>query len=392
MKKGSTFVDVSGAPDVLVQRLLNVLANRPKEFVVVTVSDPDPQLNAAVGCRAPAGPSSWRPSIQPVGVEKFGKKVDGDDLLELLLDAGSGGFAVPGGAEATEVRTTPRQGRRREKEKYKQHVQVRLPTPRQCSRGEKVQQHVQNKNQNLHEELWEPAVRRRGRRGNAQNAARWQAADEARKLRAEEWDKQERSRLSRDRAARRVQAAFRKWLRVRACSQTSAPPFAEFDGKWPEHTTESVPPGQTDDELIEQAIAMANDEREQILADAGKLQRLHMKATGAKYLDALALQEFRCHQCDEHTYDVAFSFCRENQDSEQWCSDCVRLDVEIRLRHPIPTAGKGGSKGKSVGDSSGDVCGPAAVHAGDAMQKIDEAGEPYTVEEESSPPPKKLRG
>ena len=60
-------MDVSGAPDALIQRLLQVLANRPKHFIFVADPDLKPFVHSEPTKPKPAEckPVAWRPSLPP---------------------------------------------------------------------------------------------------------------------------------------------------------------------------------------------------------------------------------------------------------------------------------------------------------------------------------------
>ena len=75
------------------------------------------------------------------------------------------------------------------------------------------------------------------------------------------------------------------------------------------------------------------------------LKELHVRVVGVKYLEEPKYRAFQCQQCDEDMNDAAFVFCRTEgptkDGKKEWCRECVRSDVEIRLCHPRPPAGVG---------------------------------------------------
>ena len=111
----------------------------------------------------------------------------------------------------------------------------------------------------------------RGRKRAQQPEAPWRAAESARQLRADEWEQAEKLKRVRAQAATQIQAASRGWLCRRACRPTPAAAAGEEGGRVllvVSATFPEQPKEEKDDELLDEAIALANSEREQIAQEA----------------------------------------------------------------------------------------------------------------------------
>lgn len=93
--------------------------------------------------------------------------------------------------------------------------------------------------------------------------------------------------------------------------------------------------GQDDDDaVLDAAMLAAQHERERLASEAAKLQQLHVKAAEVEYPSAPAFADFVCQQCDEALREIAYVFSRRRTGEQlRWCADCVRTDIEVRLRN-----------------------------------------------------------
>ena len=95
------------------------------------------------------------------------------------------------------------------------------------------------------------------------------------------------------------------------------------------------------DQILDEAIAQVQPEIEGILAGARRVTDLHRRVTGGARKVSSDLHTVQCWKCDE-------KFCGElcfdeslasKPSSHLWCSYCIKLDIEVHMRH-MPHLGK----------------------------------------------------